>query len=236
MPIMMLIVEILLIIIAIKWKTWKQTENCRKSEKSPQPTGNWLRGNWKHSENSRIYSVFFSKKLPPPLPSFRILREDGAIKVSNLLKMVGHLYKKQPENWLAKSPIFDDTAKKKAVTSFSSQSYGGDDQIWTGEWRFCRPLPYHLATSPYKWKLMFTNLHCFLERPTRLELATSTLARWRSTRWATAAGCVFFAKNTQEMVPPIGIEPMTRGFSVPCSTDWATEANGDPNQARTDDL
>ena len=26
-----------------------------------------------------------------------------------------------------------------------------------------------------------------LERPTRLELATSTLARWRSTRWATAA-------------------------------------------------
>ena len=27
------------------------------------------------------------------------------------------------------------------------------------------------------------------------------------------------------VVPPIGIEPMTRGFSVPCSTDWATEAN-----------
>ena len=26
------------------------------------------------------------------------------------------------------------------------------------------------------------------------------------------------------MVPPIGIEPMTRGFSVPCSTNWATEA------------
>ena len=26
-----------------------------------------------------------------------------------------------------------------------------------------------------------------MERPTRLELATSTLARWRSTRWATAA-------------------------------------------------
>ena len=27
----------------------------------------------------------------------------------------------------------------------------------------------------------------FLERTTRLELATSTLARWRSTRWATSA-------------------------------------------------
>ena len=50
---------------------------------------------------------------------------------------------------------------------------------------------------------------------TRLELATSTLARWRSTRWATSA---FY------LVPPDGIEPSTRGFSVPCSTYWATEA------------
>ena len=49
---------------------------------------------------------------------------------------------------------------------------------------------------------------------TGLEPATSTLARWRSTRWATSAF----------LVPPDGIEPSTRGFSVPCSTDWATEA------------
>ena len=27
------------------------------------------------------------------------------------------------------------------------------------------------------------------------------------------------------MVPPVGIEPTTRGFSVLCSTNWATEAN-----------
>ena len=26
------------------------------------------------------------------------------------------------------------------------------------------------------------------------------------------------------VVPPVGIEPTTRGFSVPCSTNWATEA------------
>ena len=94
------------------------------------------------------------------------------------------------------------------------ESFGGDDQIWTGGWGFCRPLPYHLATSPYKGVMNTTPM----ERPTRLELATSTLARWRSTRWATAA----------YKVPPIGIEPMTRGFSVPCSTDWATEANWRP--------
>ena len=32
----MLIVEILLIIIGIKWKIWKQTENCRKKTKNPR--------------------------------------------------------------------------------------------------------------------------------------------------------------------------------------------------------
>ena len=63
------------------------------------------------------------------------------------------------------------------------ESFGGDDQNWTGGWGVCRPLPYHLATSPYKGVMNTTPM----ERPTRLELATSTLARWRSTRWATAA-------------------------------------------------
>ena len=30
-------------------------------------------------------------------------------------------------------------------------------------------------------------------------------------------------KSTCTLVVPAGIEPATRGFSVPCSTDWATE-------------
>ena len=60
-----------------------------------------------------------------------------------------------------------------------------------------------------------------LERATGLEPATSTLARWRSTRWATPAEC---AVCWPRMVPPVGIEPTTRGFSIRCSTNWATEA------------
>ena len=32
-------------------------------------------------------------------------------------------------------------------------------------------------------------------------------------------------KDDSSMVPPVGIEPTTRGFSVLCSTNWATEAN-----------
>ena len=70
----------------------------------------------------------------------------------------------------------------------------------------------------------------FLERVTRLELATSTLARWRSTGWATPASCadrrnrIASIPNSLTLVPPVGLEPTTRGFSVRCSTYWATEA------------
>ena len=32
-------------------------------------------------------------------------------------------------------------------------------------------------------------------------------------------------EDDSSMVPPVGIEPTTRGFSVLCSTNWATEAN-----------
>ena len=41
-----------------------------------------------------------------------------------------------------------------------------------------------------------------------------------------------------KMVAPSGIEPPTQGFSVPCSTDWATEPNinGGPDENRTRDL
>ena len=40
----------------------------------------------------------------------------------------------------------------------------------------------------FRWKKTFVDWQrSFLERTTRLELATSTLARWRSTRWATSA-------------------------------------------------
>ena len=50
----------------------------------------------------------------------------------------------------------------------------------------------------------------YLERPTRLELATIHLGK---------VALYQMSYGRIKMVPPIGIEPMTRGFSVPCSTD-----------------
>ena len=52
-----------------------------------------------------------------------------------------------------------------------------------------------------------------MERKTGLEPATAALARQCST-----------TEPLPHMVPWGGIEPPTRGFSVPCSTDWATKA------------
>ncbi len=66
-----------------------------KSKKSLQPTG------CREIENllkAAEIILFFLKKSSPPLPQFRILREDEAIKMSNSLKTAGHLYKKQLEN------------------------------------------------------------------------------------------------------------------------------------------
>ena len=77
--------------------------------------------------------------------------------------------------WWYTKPVGLDKKTKDFIRS--PLFFGGDNQIWTDESGCCRPTPYHLAMSPYKK----------MERMTRLELATSTLARWRSTRWATSA-------------------------------------------------
>ena len=85
-----------------------------KNEKTPQPMGNWLRGNGKHSENSR-------KKLKIPLKNCKTGRQGrgnahqtAQQKRPNRLKMVGHLYKTHLENRSSTSLILCDATKKKA--------------------------------------------------------------------------------------------------------------------------
>ena len=88
-----------------------------KSKKSPQPTGNWLR----EIENilkTAGFILFFSKKLPPPLPNSRKRQEKWASSWENRPKMVGQHCKTVSKNQLAKLPFFDDTTKKKACDIF----------------------------------------------------------------------------------------------------------------------
>ena len=56
--------------------------------------------------------------MPPPLPNSRKRQGKWALSWENRPKMVGQHCKTVSKNQLAKSPIFDDTAKKKACDIF----------------------------------------------------------------------------------------------------------------------
>ena len=88
-----------------------------KSKKSPQPTGNWLR----EIENilkTAGFILFFLNKIAPSPAKFQKSAEKWASRWANHPKMVGQHCKTVSKNWLAKSLIFDDTAKKKAFDIF----------------------------------------------------------------------------------------------------------------------
>ena len=143
MPIIILIVEILLIIIGIKWKTWKETENCREKQKIPAANGKLAARKLKTFWKQQDLFCFFSKKLPPPLPNSGQRQEKWASSWKNRTKMVGQHCKTVSKNRLAKLPIFDDTAKKKACDIF----------FVTGLWSWWpdlnrRPADYESAALP----------------------------------------------------------------------------------------
>ena len=89
---------------------------------------------------------------------------------------------------------------------------GGDTQNRTGESEFCRLVPYRLAMSPFIEKALNVILSAFHvygaddgARTRYLHLGKVALYQMSYIR--------------KSMVPPDGIEPSTRGFSVPCSTN-----------------
>ena len=169
--------------------------------------GNWLRGNWKHSENSRIYSVFLKKIALSPaiIQNFAGRRGNKSVQPSK-----NGWTSLQKATW---KPV-GETANfrrynKKRLWHLSHHSL----MEVTGRFElpnegFADPC---LTTWPRHHNKQKAGVNRFLavclERPTRLELATSTLARLRSTGWATSASasqiihkvCIFvktfFEKN-----------------------------------------
>ena len=64
------------------------------------------------------FILFFLKKIAPSPAKFQKSAEKWASRWANRPKMVGQHCKTVSKNWLVKSPIFDDTAKKKACDIF----------------------------------------------------------------------------------------------------------------------
>ena len=89
------------------------------------------------------FILFFLKKIAPSPAKFQKSAEKWASRWANRPKMVGQHCKTVSKNWLAKSPIFDDTAKKKACDIF----------FVTGFWSWWpdlnrRPADYESAALP----------------------------------------------------------------------------------------
>ena len=94
------------------------------------------------------FILFFLKKIAPSPAKFQKSAEKWASRWANRPKMVGQHCKTVSKNQLAKLPIFDDTAKKKACDIF----------FVTGLWSWWpdlnrRPADYEsaaLPTEPYQ--------------------------------------------------------------------------------------
>ena len=188
MPIMMLIVEILLII-GIKWKTRKQTENCRKKRKIPAANRKLATGKLKTFWKQQDLFCFFSKKLPSPLPNSRNRQKSGHQGGQTAPRWLDNTVKPCSKIGWRNCRFSTIQQRKKTVTSFFITVLWRwrPDLNWWMKVLQTFALPLGHVTIWVKNRLIEPIFHYFLERPTRLELATSTLARWRSTRWATAA-------------------------------------------------
>ena len=100
----------------------------------------------------------------------------------------------------------------------------GDLNPW---WGFCRPLPYHLATTPYIQRGLPTEPIIPICNPLCLS------GRWdsnpRPSPWQGDVLPLYYARVSwlwfQPRVPRPRIELGTPRFSVACSTNWAISAS-----------
>lgn len=100
-----------------------------KNEKNPQPMGNWLR----EIENilkTAGFILFFLKKIAPlPCQIPESGRKSGHQVGKTALKWLDNTVKPCSKIGWRNRRFSTLQQRKKTVTSFSSQSYGGDDQI-----------------------------------------------------------------------------------------------------------
>ena len=106
---------------------------CRQLQKTKKPRSQQEIG-CEEIENilkTAGFILLFSKKLPLLLPNSRKRQGKWASSWGNRPKMVGQHCKTASQNCVVKLQNFNDTAKKKPVTSFLSQAYGATGRIRT---------------------------------------------------------------------------------------------------------
>ena len=104
----------LLIIIGIKWKTWKQTENCREKRKIPAANRKLATGELKRFWKQQKKVGIFAEKLQKRAAGEGKAVPNCPTKKPNRFKTVGHLYKTHFENRSSTLLILCDATKKRA--------------------------------------------------------------------------------------------------------------------------
>ena len=117
----------------IKWKTWKQTENCRKNQKIPAANRKLAARKLKTFWKQQDLFCFFSKKLPPPLPNSRNRQKSGHQGGQTAPKWLDNTVKPCPKIGWRNRHFSTIQQRNKPVTSFLSQAFGGSWWIRTTE-------------------------------------------------------------------------------------------------------
>ena len=100
---------------------------------------------------------------------------------------------------------------------------GGATQTWTGDKGVADPcLTTWLWRRIFEFKIKETHLLHLFDFWSGRRDSNSRRSPWQGDALPLSHSRIYCLKKL--MVPPGGIEPPTQGFSVPCSTDWATEA------------
>ncbi len=89
---------------------------------------------------------------PPQGPALRLLPRDSTRIPSTIGSSLPSTEPWQPNQPIIRAETFSPLGERKEPASRSMPALkaktGGDERIRTAESGFCRPLPYHLATSP----------------------------------------------------------------------------------------
>ena len=133
MPIMMLIVKILLIVNRYKMENLKTNWKLPKKQKIPAANRKLAAGKLKTFWKQQDLFCFFSKKLPPPLPNSRNRQKSGHQGGQIAPKWLDNTVKPCPKISWRNCQFSTIQQRKKPVTSFLSQAYGGSWWIRTTE-------------------------------------------------------------------------------------------------------
>ena len=154
-----------------------------KKQKIPAANRKLAAGNWKHSENSRIYSVFSQKNCPLPCQIPESGRKSGHQGGQTAPKWLDNTVKPCPKIGWRNRYFSTIQQRNKPVTSFLSQSV-----VWVWQKRY--------LVLRGKKSTIVEKFNCFLSLWAIAASIPDTLPLWFSSFSVFSFGCTTLSKNS----------------------------------------